>query len=301
MSYEQDFMEDEGAGYLISVSDMMSGLLFIFIITLVAFIIHFQDASQKEIEAMMKQKKEALTLHEKIRQQSEDAAKQTKTLNDAIKQQQEITERQELIVEKLTSSNDMRTELLIALQKKLDAAKILVQIDAQHGVLRLTEKAIRFQSAKDTLDQTNLANLQIIGDVFSEVLPCYSSAPPSGHQCAGKINLKNQLDAVFVEGHTDNVPMSSRQYKDNWDLSAQRAIRTFRLLAPPRPLLNSMINTSGQPIFSVSGYGDGRPVQGHEYSEPTADAANRRIDLRFIMTPPSLVNAQKAVMEQGVR
>jgi len=38
---------DEDSGYLVSVSDLMSGLVFIFIITLVAFIINFQEAAQK--------------------------------------------------------------------------------------------------------------------------------------------------------------------------------------------------------------------------------------------------------------
>ena len=41
-------LEDEGAGYLVSVSDIMTGLLFVFIITLVAFVIQFQDASEKK-------------------------------------------------------------------------------------------------------------------------------------------------------------------------------------------------------------------------------------------------------------
>ncbi|MEH6814016.1 MAG: OmpA family protein [Motiliproteus sp.] len=281
MSYDHDLIEDEGAGYLISVSDMMSGLLFIFIITLVAFIIHFQDAIQQEKVAKEEQEKVA------------------ENYREVIKQQEKIKAQQELIVEKLTNSNDVRTELLLALQKKLDAANILVQVDAQHGVLRLTENAIRFKSAKDTLDEANLVNLQVIGDIFADVLPCYGSKPPGNGLCAGKADLKDQLDAVFVEGHTDNVPISSRQYKDNWDLSAQRAIRTFRALVPPKPLLNAMTNTSGQPVFSVSGYGEGRPIKGHAYTVPTNDVVNRRIDLRFIMTPPSLTNAQKAVMEQG--
>lgn len=283
MSYEHDFIEDEGAGYLISVSDMMSGLLFIFIITLVAFIIHFQDAIQKEFEAMLEQQKEAANLRE------------------VIKQQQEITAKQEKIVEQLTNSNDVRTELLLTLQQKLDAANILVHVDAEHGVLRLTERAIRFESAKDTLDEQNLENLRVIGDIFSEILPCYGSNPPQDKRCFGKGELENQLDAIFVEGHTDNVPISSRQYKDNWDLSAQRAIRTFRLLVPPRPSLNSITNTNGQPVFSVSGYGEGRPLEGHVYPVPTNDVANRRIDIRFIMTPPSLINAQRAVMNQGAK
>ncbi|MBG57531.1 MAG: hypothetical protein CMK46_04490 [Porticoccus sp.] len=44
---DQSIFEDEGAGYLVSVSDIMAGLLFIFIITLVSFVIHFQQASER--------------------------------------------------------------------------------------------------------------------------------------------------------------------------------------------------------------------------------------------------------------
>ncbi len=253
MSFDHDLIEDEGAGYLISVSDMMSGLLFVFIITLVSFIIHFQDA---------------------------------------ISQQNAVTG-------KLTASNELRTELLLDLQERLSAVNIIVDIDAEHGVLRLTENAIRFQSSKATLDEANQLNLNIIAGVFTSVLPCYGEQPPQDGTCKNKEGLRGQLDAVFIEGHTDNVPISSKLYADNWDLSVQRAIQTFRLLVPPKPLLNSMLNTNGQPIFSVSGYGEGRPVEGHDHEWPTNDVANRRIDIRFLMSPPSLTRAQRDVMDKG--
>ena len=41
MSIDNELELDEGSGYLVSVSDLMSGLVFIFIITLVAFILNF--------------------------------------------------------------------------------------------------------------------------------------------------------------------------------------------------------------------------------------------------------------------
>jgi flagellar motor protein MotB len=60
-----------------------------------------------------------------------------------------------------------------------------------------------------------------------------------------------------------------------------------------------MQNKSEQPIFSVSGYGEGRPVDGHQYEVPTSDPVNRRIDIRFIMTPPTLTDIQKQIIETG--
>jgi flagellar motor protein MotB len=62
-----------------------------------------------------------------------------------------------------------------------------------------------------------------------------------------------------------------------------------------------MINLSSEPVFSVSGYGEGRPILGHAHEKPTPDIENRRIDLRFIMTPPSETEAEKALKDAGVK
>ena len=105
-----------------------------------------------------------------------------------------------------------------------------------------------------------------------------------------------------MEGHTDNVPVASTnwgRYQNNWELSALRAIYTYQRLIPTRPALYEMKNPNKQPIFSVSGYGEGRPI--HDHEEPTADVENRRIDLRFIMTPPSKTEAEKALIEAGLK
>jgi len=260
MSDHHDLIEDEGAGYLIAVSDMMSGLLFIFIITLVAFILNFQDAIQK---------------------------------------QEEVTETQKSIVRKLTNTEQVRSELLLSLKDELATQDIIVEVDTEHGVLRLTEQAVLFETAKDSLGEISINNLIVIGRVMSEVLPCYSRIPPKGIYCKGIEHYKGMLDSVFVEGHTDNVPINSWKYKNNWVLSAQRAISAYSYLVP-NTVLEALENTSSQPIFSVSGYGEGRPVSGHKYSVPTADPTNRRIDIRFIMTPPSLTAAQQELVRQGV-
>ena len=256
---QHDLLEDEGAGYLISISDMMAGLLFIFIITLVAFIINFQDAIQK---------------------------------------QKEVTRTQTELVKRFTNLDQTRTELLQLLKLRLQEQNIKVEIDTKHGVLRLTENAVQFETASASLDEQNEANLKTIGSILNAVIPCYSSNPPSFHDCEGFDKSNGKIDSIFVEGHTDNVPMNSYRYKDNWDLSASRAITAYRVLIPDT-VLNQIVNTNLQPIFSVSGYGEGRPVEGHSYTYPKSDPTNRRIDLRFIMTPPSLTDVQKNINAEG--
>lgn len=41
---------------------------------------------------------------------------------------------------------------------------------------------------------------------------------------------KNKEFKILVEGHTDNVPIKTAQYKDNWDLSVARATSMVRIL-----------------------------------------------------------------------
>jgi chemotaxis protein MotB len=261
MSGDHDLLDDEGAGYLISVADMMSGLLLIFIITLVAFILNFQDAVQK---------------------------------------QKKVTETQKEIVRKITNAEQIRSTLLITIKTRLEQNNIIVEIDTEHGVLRLTEQAVLFESGAESLDDDNKNNLKIIGQVLSELVPCYSATPPTGDMCEEYKSYKGKVDSIFIEGHTDNVPINSWRMEDNWVLSAKRAITAYRELVP-NTILADIQNISGQPVFSVSGYGEGRPVEGHSYSVPTSDPVNRRIDMRFIMTPPTLTEIQRQLVDKGTR
>lgn len=109
---------------------------------------------------------------------------------------------------------------------------------------------------------------------------------------------KGKLDSVFIEGHTDNVPIVGRLakiFKNNWELSTARAIYTYKQVTANQVALTEMLNTNDQPIISVSGYGEGRPVPGHEHKVPTNDPINRRIDIRFIMSPPSVTETEAAL------
>jgi hypothetical protein len=51
------------------------------------------------------------------------------------------------------------------------------------------------------------------------------------------------------------------------------------------PNLLGYENLKGQPVLSVAGYGEGRPIESNESVE--GRDANRRIDIRFIMFSPA--------------
>lgn len=280
MDVQSNPVDDDGGGYLIAVSDMMAALLFVFLITLVAFVINFQLAAEEQQQA------QAEAVEEKERAEAQ---------RDLAQAEQE---RLELVRDDLTNSRRLREEMLEAIREELEERGIRVEIDREHGILRLTENAISFESAQAALAERERAKLAEVAAVLADVLPCY--ATESRSDCESR--TQGKLEAVFVEGHTDNVPLQGGRFRDNWDLSAQRAMYTYRAISKDEPALVELRNQLDQPLFSVSGYGEGRPVMAH--SAPTADPRNRRIDLRFIMAPPEATQEPepvRALRERGLR
>ncbi len=247
----------DDTSYMMSVSDVMSGLMFIFIITLAIFVIDFLIASREQEEKYAELQK---------------------------------------YTDKLKGNNEVRSKLLSEIQQSLADKKIDVDIDVQHGVLRLNENAIRFDTGASDLSETQVERLGIVAKVIATILPCYGANPPVDAGCIE--DTKGKIDSIFIEGHTDNVPITgslAQKYQDNWVLSAHRAMFTYREIIKKESILAMMKNNNNQPVISVSGYGEGRPVPGHEYDLPVSDPMNRRIDFRFIMTPPSITEAENAL------
>jgi len=81
-------------------------------------------------------------------------------------------------------------------------------------------------------------------------------------------NIK-YVKMVCIEGHTDNVPMTSKEFLDNWDLSTRRATNTLRLI-----LETGFIEPDK---LSAIGYGEYRPIDTND--TPEGRANNRRVDI----------------------
>ncbi|GGG87005.1 flagellar motor protein MotB [Paenibacillus radicis (ex Gao et al. 2016)] len=77
---------------------------------------------------------------------------------------------------------------------------------------------------------------------------------------------------IIVSGHTDNEPISTREFKSNWDLSSSRAIRFMDVL-----LQNPGLKPER---FSAIGYGEYRPVSANTSVE--GRAKNRRVEVSII-------------------
>lgn len=127
-------------------------------------------------------------------------------------------------------------------------ANVLVELDARGLLLRFKDNVL-FDSGKADLKPEALKILGFLGNVLSK--PEFAER------------------YIRVEGHTDNVPISTMRFPSNWELSAGRATSVIRYY----------IETTGfrPDRFTASGYGEYYPVANNDTAE--GRAKNRRVDL----------------------
>ena len=264
--------------YLVSLSDLFIGVLFIFIILLMAFALNYR-VQQNAAEEKSNDLQTAVAAAVKNQEEQDRRIAELKT------QQVELESKNQ----QLSDTTAERATLLQNLQRSLAVRGITVEIDTRNGVLRLPETML-FGSGKAEFQESGIAALSILGGNLYQVVRCYANmtGDEQDAQACKKTNPHNrQLEAIFIEGHTDNLPISTATYKDNWDLSVARAKNTYLELAKASPELELLKNEEGQPLLSFSAYADRRPIIGNETE--SGRQKNRRIDLRFIMALPKMM------------
>jgi chemotaxis protein MotB len=254
----REFHHPEDESYFASMTDLLVGMLFVFIILLMAFALNLRD------------------------------------------QQEQVT----TAADRLTKANVARTELLMQLQHSLKNDGVTVQIDIQNGVLRLPEDVL-FSRGEYRLADKGKERLQRLALHLSELLPLYACLPTTGELRCPHEETAARLETILIEGHTDSTPAQGGAgtcLADNWSLSACRANAVFNQLITSeaslanlendRPVAKADVGQTEVPgenekLLGVSGYADRRPVSKDNM------AANRRIDLRFIMATPDEAEAQR--------
>jgi len=146
-----------------------------------------------------------------------------------------------------------------------------------------------YDSGSYVLKHEARQTVKVLADVLGKVLPCYSNGWIKGDcpQGSGPI-----LETLLVEGHTDHHPFRDPQGKlspeGNDRLSTERALAVFEELWQSRTGLDGLRNADQLALLGFSGYGDRRPLPSEaDYKK------NRRIDLRFVLTPKTSTEFQE--------
>ena len=196
-----------------------------------------------------------------------------------MEKQKEIDERQVKFdhdVEQLKKAEQVRRTIIDEAVEELLRRNIQVQVSENHTILRIPNQLLGFDTGAYEIKSRYRETAQEIGEVL--------------HQVISKEDRVRFLDTVFVEGHTDSQTYYGRYRTGNWELSAIRAISLWLFWQDKlgdADRLDLLANRDGDPLFSVSGYADTRPV--NERQETDEDRGkNRRIDIRFTIRRPQL-------------
>ena len=193
----------------------------------------------------------------------------------------ELTQKTENIdnsIKELQKAEQVRQYILNEIKEELTKQNIKVVIADNETAIRIPEETLSFKSGQDVIPINMIDSVKNIGIIL--------------HAAIMKNDRFKYLDTVFIEGHTDSVPIKFGKYrsKGNWGLSTDRAITVWKVWSEELKFttpLNKLMNNSGENLFSVSGYAATRRVQ---LIEKTLEqkAKNRRIDIRFTVKRPSI-------------
>lgn len=241
--------DDEGESYFISMSDLMAGVLFLFIIMLTNFALQIRSAPTADASRAAKTAAAAKARAEALKLEQAKAATQRSAPAAA-------------------PPPDARLAALLAMADYLKARRVEVQVDVAAGALRFPNSSL-FQGT--AVSPVGRQTLSALADAMRQVLPCFAATalpkPPACPTGVGKIG------AVFVEGHSDTGSPS------DWPVSVAQGAVAFQSLIAAQPDLQKLQNGAGGPaILSVSGYGPTRPVV------PGDRNANSRLDLRLVLS-----------------
>ena len=139
---------------------------------------------------------------------------------------------------------DVATDIMQALQPLVAQGQVRL-LETSRGVTIEINDSILFSPGQARLQAESAYALQVVASVLAD-----SDFP------------------ITIEGHTDNVPISTAQFPSNWELSAVRATTVLRLF--------NEVGVGAERLTAI-GYGDTRPVETN--ISPDGRARNRRVSI----------------------
>ena len=214
----------------------------------------------------------------KLKQQITDLMSDTTRLGQAIRDYRKSLYSNLSEQEKLNMLLKEKMEKLA--EREATINKLQAEVDAQNARLQSLLNSVKDALLGFSSDELTVTekNGKIYVAMSDKLLFESGSAQVNkqGKEALGKLAevLKKQHDIdVFIEGHTDNKPIKTVQFKDNWDLSVVRATSVVRILTKDYGVNPLQILLCGR--------GEFMPVDNNESVEGRAH--NRRTEI--IMAP----------------
>ncbi|MBW9266399.1 MAG: flagellar motor protein MotB [Candidatus Thiodiazotropha sp. (ex. Lucinisca nassula)] len=172
-------------------------------------------------------------------------------------------------------SEDQRSEAEEQQDLDIDVAKAAMQAQIEEEVKEQAEELQEMLDGEiseglldvETEDTKIIIRIQEKGSFPSG----RATLNPDFFEVISKITdvIANTPGKIIVAGHTDNIPISTRRFRSNWELSSARAVTVVHAM-----LSNAAIDEGR---FLIQGYADSQPLVVNDTSENRA--TNRRVEL----------------------
>lgn len=243
--------EEAGEAWLLPYSDLMTLLLAVFIVLFAVSKID-QTKAVEISEAFSENMTSAAAGASSAEGEAEASAspEEIEILPEEVSTppEPEVVPEEELSTflgqQELDNLEELKTELNLMFENE-GLTYIVTSIDKRGLVISLSN-AVLFESGSAAVKDNNKNALIKIAETI------------------------NKLDNYLrIEGHTDNIPISTSAYPSNWELSTARASSVVRLFI-------TECNVSPEKVVAV-GYGEHKPVADNSTQEGRSE--NRRIDI----------------------
>ena len=304
--------EEHGFNVWRSYSDMMAGVLLLFV--LIMCVTLFQ--AQKSYQDSLKERDEKIALQEKyteellekqnaldeqagtlksqdeqlkskdkqIKSQDEELSSLAEKLasqQDTLKEQQSaLDEKTELLEEqqeKIDKIIGVKAEVVEALQKEFEKKNLNVDIDPQTGALTLNANVMFDYDQAELTDSGKMT--------LSMVLPTYCKVLLDD-------SYKKYLGEIIIDGYTD----TDGDYSYNLELSQKRSLAVAQYLLD---IKSDFLKDS-----QVQELKDCLTVNGHSMSDPVLDAegnvdkdASRRVEVKFRLKDEEMIQELNKIMQ----
>ena len=183
---------------------------------------------------------------QELKQQTSDVEKQFLDVKDKSADKMDLDVAKAAMQEKLEQETKAQAEeLKRKLDKEITAGLLEVETAGTKIIIRIQEKG-SFPSGSANLDPDFYAVISKITDVIA-----------------------NTPGRIIVAGHTDDVPISTKRFRSNWELSSARAVTVVHAM-----LSNAAVD---EKRFLVEGFADSQPLVPND--SKAHRALNRRVEL----------------------
>ena len=297
---------DEETTYWLSYSDMMAGLLLVFVLIISFTMLHakmqydekqteligkeqeleVQTAELEEERGIVSQQKTTLDEQEKkLNAQEQALAEQGEKIaiqEETLKEQHELLDKLEAIMseqqQKLDDIIGVRADLVEDLSNEFNNSDLKVSVDETTGAITF-DASILFDYNKSVLKPSGK-------EFLADFLPRYADVLLSQ-------KYKDNISEILIEGHTD----TEGNYMSNLELSQKRALAVAEYcLSDNSKILSDKQLEEMRSLISATGRSYSNPI--YDENGKIDMAASRRVEFLFRLTDEEMVREMIEILSE---